>query len=449
MADAGWVLQSPSHVEAPDRIEAPDPRGELTTLIEQLHRDGELDLYAHVDTDARIIEIRQADIDATGPLAGYIGESLSDTQKRLPLIDQAAESRGGEPAIRYGRVEDGALPVHTEIRDADRTVLAAMLSSYGGRNTGENVLSGVFRTGYGGWILGGGYSRGVAAISPSDSRNGRYDALQLSAQRPTPAGIFSARAAYSESKQGGDLEDFDLNSDTAQYSVGWSYPVQGVEPYVSLTHYRQKTDIGIVSLEGAQNSTALMAGAEMDHSIEWEGADPMMLTLDASLEQGLTSRTTGFGLGREVDSQWTRLALDLTANQPMGDWLWSFNAGAQENSGTLPNQRDFVVGGQHRGNGYRAGIASVTRGQYAGVRLFTPAIDTENNRFRPFVGYNAGNGRPLIGERRAVESAELGTVVRFGEHFSGEIGYAWVINEKNINTTDSDGRVNFNLVARF
>ncbi|WP_019025451.1 MULTISPECIES: ShlB/FhaC/HecB family hemolysin secretion/activation protein [unclassified Thioalkalivibrio] len=449
LADSGWSIESPEHLDTPDRIESADPRGDLTALIEQLRKNGDVQVYARVDADSRTIEIREAEIKAEGVLAPYVRDSLESTQRHLPLTDLAAEARGGRPAISYGQVKDGTLPVTAEVNEADRTVLAAMVSSYGGRNTGENIISGLFRTGAGGWIFSGGYSHGVEAISPSDSKGGRYDALQLSAMRPAPVGVFSLRGAYADSKQGGDFADFDLNGTTYRASIGWSYPVEGLKPYVNLNHYYQESNIGIVALEGDQKSTAVEIGVETDHKMDWGRAAPLSMTLDASLERGLSASNSGFGLGRELDSNWTRLAVDANASQPLGSMLLSMSAGLQSNSGMLPNQRDFVIGGQHRGSGYRAGIASVSEGHYAGLRLFTPAVDFENGRIRPFVGYNMGSGKPMIGDRRTVESVEIGTVMRFGDHFSGEVGYARVTNDRNVITDDSDGRLNFNLVARF
>ncbi|WP_019023009.1 ShlB/FhaC/HecB family hemolysin secretion/activation protein [Thioalkalivibrio sp. ALE23] len=450
--EISWSVDYPDHMELgdyPRSIDEADPREELTRILEQLQEEGYPHLYADADADARQIHILEADHVAEGPLKAYLGEDLSRTEGNLPLMDEAARARGGEPSIDYGAVEDGEIPVRAEVEETDRDFIGAMVSSYGGRHTGENVATVLFQQSALNTNWSGSYSRGLEFLTPSDAEDGRYDAISLKGEHPTPVGVFWAELGYSESKQGGDLTLFDLNSEVYRGSLGYRLPQGNWEPYAQVNTFRQVSNIGLVELDGEQRTTSLEAGMEMRHSIDTPADAPLSLVWNASLEQGLDTRTSGFGLGRDPDNSWTRLTGDVELAQPLNEWLFSLRAGFQENNGTLPNIRDFTIGGQHRGNGYRQGVASVTDGQYAGFRMASPRLGGDTFQARPFVGYNASTGRPEVGDRKSIQSVEAGLNIRLTDHVSGELGYAWVTNDRNIETDEGTGRANFHLIARW
>lgn len=425
------------------------PESAAKAMVEALRKDGNITAYGRVDYDSKIIYILTAEIAPSGPLAKYIPKEANadDLAKRMPLIRHAARAEGGRPSIQVGKVEKGLLPIEANVSKT-KNIRGGMLSSYGSRNSGENIASAFWQGGGHGFSGSLSGSVGLPFLTPDYAEGGRYVGLNGSIERPYTWGLIEAGASVSDYKQGGDVKSLDLNGRSGKLWFGYAYPFQGVKLHSSLIFGYQASDIGIAAIDGSQSNIALQLRADGARALSEDGKT--RLSYDVQAVQGLWLRERGLSIGRDVDKNWSVLTADLTLSREISGWSVVGSGGLHLRSKTQPNQYDFYLGGPNRGSGYHTGASSAAEGFYYGMRLYTRSYKANDKPtvFRPFVGFNGANGEQHVGTRTLrAQSVEIGTQLQYGMNTTGEIGYAKITD--NQGPHERSGRFIFNIVSRF
>ncbi len=451
-ADDTWSIVSPSG-EA-EVVHGVSPMEAARQAIDAYRKKGILSVYASVDNANHRILLHKATSDATGSLAEFIptGDDLNINQlnRDMPLIRDYAHAHGGNPVIHVGAInQSGDLPIETNIVPANTQTKGIVLSSFGPRYSGSDVISGFASGSYDGWLYSSTATAGLPFLTPHESRGGYYYGFNGEGIRPFKYGEFVLGTNLSVYKEGGKLEPLDITGQSQLFYTGIKRPYSWGTPGVRLEIGRQLSHIGIADISGSQTYTALRATYELTRAFMLpKMKTPTVASVNAAVVQGMSASTSGYGLGRiNLDPNFTTALVDITANQNFGKWTASLAAGGQVQRGVQPMQLDFYLGGANRGSGYFTGAASSPTGAYGGIRIYTPPFTIKGVTLRPFAGYNQSVGQPMIGHSLRAASAELGAQVSFGQNFSGDIGYARITDHNGAH--DTKGRLIFNIITKF
>jgi len=447
-----WSIVSPSgKVEA---VHGVNPMEAARQAINAYRKKGILSIHATIDNEHHRIVLLSAKTKATGSLAEFVpagGElNINQLNRDLPLIRDYARAHGGDPVIHVGAItQSGDLPIETDIAPASTQTKGVVLSSFGPRYSGSDVISGFASGSYDGWLYSSTATAGLPFLTPHESRGGYYYGFNGEGIRPFKYGEFVLGTNLSVYKEGGKLEPLDITGQSQLFYTGIKRPYSWGTPGLRLEVGRQLSHIGIADISGSQTYTALRATYDLTKSFMLPRMkSPTVATVSAAVVQGLSVSTSGYGLGRiNLDPNFTTALVDMTANQNFGKWTASLAAGGQVQRGVQPLQLDFYLGGANRGSGYFTGAASSPTGAYGGIRLYTPPFTIKGVTLRPFTGYNQSVGEPMIGHSLRAASAEIGTQVSFGQNFAGDIGYARITDHDGEH--DTKGRLIFNIIAKF
>lgn len=423
--------------------------------INKYREMGNLGVYAKIinDPDCSVI-ISLAKPVVTGDLKPWIGDkpTLPEIEQNMPLIRDAAYSKGGTPAIHVGRVEGDTLPVNASIYPANTSSSGVVLTSYGPQHSGSNVLNIFNQTGINDWIISSSASEGLPFLDEHQSGGGYYHGITIDAKRPFQYGELVVGASGSIYKQGGDLlRKLDITGYSHQEYAGFERPYSWGIPSIRLYQGGQYTRIGVADIDGKQSYQSIRLKFEKDFTRTVGANAPANIHMELSYNQGLNANGNGLTVSNQVDDNFHIGVVDMSISQPLNGWLVNAAFGGQLSNSRIPDQLDFYLGGANRGSGYYTGVDATPKGAYGGFRVYTPEYRTSIKNLpivlRPFTGYNSAVGEPIIGHSVRATSIELGTQLSIDKNISAELGYARITDHQG--TKEYHGRVIFNIVAKF
>lgn len=432
-----------------------DPVSLAKSYIDKYRSMGDLGVYAKIANDnGCTVTVFFAKPVVAGKLKPWIGDhpTITKIEEDMPLIRDAAYSKGGTPSIKVGRVNGDTVPVSADIYPADTSNSGVVLTSYGPQHSGSNVLNIFNQTGINDWIISSSASEGLPFLDEHQSGGGYYHGLTIDAKRPFQCGEFVVGASGSIYKQGGDLlRKLDITGYSHQEYVGFERPYSWGVPSIRLYQGGQYTRIGVADIDGKQSYQSIRLKFEKDFTRTVGANAPATIHMEVSYNQGLNANGNGLTVSNQVDDNFHIGVVDMSISQPLNGWLVNAAFGGQLSNSRIPDQLDFYLGGANRGSGYYTGVDATPKGAYGGFRVYTPEYRTSIKNvpivLRPFAGCNSAVGEPVIGHSVRATSFELGTQVAIDRNISAEVGYARITDHQGEKAYH--GRIIFNIVAKF
>jgi hypothetical protein len=430
-----------------------DPVVLADLLVAMTRQAGLVGYTATVNAAAHTITISKSTVVLKGNLAGYLHNAgtLKGIQSSEPLLSAAAAAHGGRAAVHIGQAKNGIIPVSASIKNPGiRWSAGALLSSFGPRYAGSDVASeygAVTGEGYTGNLA---FTEGLPSWTPKQSMGGSYFGVSGGVTRPTPYGIFGISGQYATFREGGSARGLGITGTEGLVGLTYAHPINpNWQVHSGLYYGFQSETLGLVGYKATQDFTAAKVGLSGDvHT----GYNRGLITLKGNLWAGLTGYTTGILLGRPTSDSWQMGTFDATLFQPLPfQTAVQVEAGGQYATSNLPEQEYFTLGGAWHGDSYYTGQAATPSGMYGGVRLYAPnlhyALYGQRLAARPFFGVNGAEGTGAFSQHFEAASTDVGTKFQVSKYLSGEVGYAWSIDNQGPHNPES--RAFFEVVGNY
>lgn len=423
-------------------------------LISMTRQKGILGYSAVVDSAAHTIDLVLNKNQVSGSLKRYAGAD-SQTIKGLThhsvLLAAAAESYGGTPSIQVGQPENGQTPVHMGIKGAGfKYGGGAMLSSFGPRYAGSDVVSEF------GYARGDGYvgsialTQGLPTWTPKQSFGGYYYGISGTLTHPTPYGIFGLKDQSGFYKEGGTARSMNITGFQELFGLTYAYPFRKHwEATGALLYGDQTESLAVANLHSSQDFVAVESGLKGNVDTGYRDGD---IKLKGDVFTGIGGHTSGYLLGYPSSNSWQmgKVSVGLFQPLPLGLAVQA-KSGGQYGTSNLPQQEYFILGGPWHGDSYYTGQAVAPEGMYAGLRFYAPNLHyrlyKHNFDARPYIGVNGAVGKPLIGPELEAASADIGAKFSITHHITGNLGYAQSID--NQGPHNPSGRLFFQVVGNY
>ncbi len=438
----GWRIQgAPAAISGAlngisGNSEETNPKVLAEMLIAMTRQSGLVGYTASIDAASHTITLLKSTVDARGDLSGYLGHTntVKGIEDSEPLMAQAAAAEGGTASLNIGQPEHGVVPVSATVKNPGvRWSVGALLSSFGPRYAGSDVVSEY------GTVRGDGYvgdlalTQGLPSWTPKQSFGGDYFGVSGGISHPTPYGVFGITGQYARFKEGGVSRDLGITGNTGLVGLTYAYPINPDWQVRSGLYYGfQHETLGLVGFHSSQDFMAAKVGLAGVVPTGYRGGS---ISLKGNLWDGFGGHTTGILLGRPSSNAWQMGNFNADLFQPL-PYRMAVQAevGGQYATSNLPQQEYFTLGGAWRGDSYYTGQAATPSGIYGGIRLYAPDIkykmSGQEYSARPFVGVNGSEGQPLFGEHLEAASVDMGSKFQISRYVSGEVGYALSIDNQ-------------------
>jgi hemolysin activation/secretion protein len=426
-------------------VESPEDAGKR--VVEAYRARGYLTVEVRVNAVSGAITVVEGVARPTGSYSGYLpaGSVLTQDSIELASARMAAAARlNGERvavSVRPAR-PDGSVEVVAEavaVPGAKMSGGNLIFSTLGQRYSGNDVLTGYI------WKNAGDAQQLDASIAHAfsdwreDSRKGRFDNMTLGWRKAHQYGLTSLQAMHAEYRTGGQAAPLDVNGQIDRVNIEHGYLfTPRLTGTARLSYVNNEQRIGAFGWRDREEYGSLTLGAR------YAGAGAgYSYSMEGGVEQGLGGRRNFnfVPLMGEFDADFTAFSFHVQGSRALGDdYFLTGKIGAQEGSKGTPSASQFYLGGPDRGRSYNTGYAAMPSGHYASVVLTVPSL----NGVVPYLGYDYGRGKPVVGPDRTAQSGFIGASYRPTEGMSLDLSYAQAIDRLDDPTAD---RARWNLTA--
>lgn len=419
--------------------------------------------YARVDDQVYVhFDLRGVDsVKAAAPMAQYFSGLADDG----PLTDGALERRrylanaharrAGltvQPAVTTGDNGGTELDLATVTEDGPPLRVITDFGNGGTRFVGRYLASvqAALGTRWGDQITVGA-REGISNLGDNPN-DGNYREVNAGAGRVTPWGIFGI--SYRSVNYDFVTEGFAVDADIRSPEMSWLYP------WLAGFNHRLVTQVTVARTDSQTQLAGGPPGTLLDeryNTVEVSATFTRNSTLGERTVQTETSLTVRRGLKDQVavptgaDLDFTLLRPQFTVTVPVfTGWTFSTAALAQFSSDTVPQQSQWVLGGDGSLSAFLPGAAAGDEGVLGRIQLATPPLQRLGITVRPALVLAGGTARRNANDSE-VRLADVGgrMDLAWGRHLSGALSYAVDLADDNRERADGKANLFFSLRLTF